>query len=62
MRDYEAGLYQYLDENAQGSKAMDAIRETGLLSDETKYNLEEALKAYTEQVKANLAQDTKKAG
>ena len=62
VRDYEAGLYQYLDENAQGSKAMDAIRETGLLSDETKYNLEEALKAYTEQVKANLAQDTKKAG
>lgn len=62
VRDYEMGLYDFLDGNASGSKAMDAIKETGQLTDETKYNLEEALKTYTEQYKQSLTADEKKAG
>ncbi|MCD7868821.1 MAG: F0F1 ATP synthase subunit alpha [Clostridiales bacterium] len=49
VRAYEAGLYPFLDTNAQGAAAMQAIRESGKLDEETEENLKQALKDYTEQ-------------
>jgi len=49
VRAYEAGLYPFLDTNAQGAAAMQAIRETGKLDEDTEANLKQALRDYTDQ-------------
>ena len=48
VRSYEAGLYTWLDGNAQGASAMQEIRSTGALSAETEEKLKGALEQYTE--------------
>jgi F-type H+-transporting ATPase subunit alpha len=49
VREYEEGLYSFLETNADGNSAMKAIRETGKLEEETENNLRSALEAYTKQ-------------
>ena len=49
IREYEEGLYSFLETNADGNAAMQAIRETGKLEEETENNLKSALEAYTKQ-------------
>ena len=49
IREYEDGLYSFLETNADGNAAMQAIRETGKLEEETENNLKSALEAYTKQ-------------
>ncbi|MDD5805018.1 F0F1 ATP synthase subunit alpha [Blautia sp. HCP3S3_H10_1] len=48
VRSYEAGLYTWLDSDAQGAAAMQEIRSTGALSAETEGKLKSALEQYTE--------------
>ena len=48
VRSYEAGLYTWLDSDAQGAAAMQEIRSTGALSAETEEKLKGALEQYTE--------------
>ena len=48
VRSYEAGLYTWLDGDAQGAAAMQEIRSTGALSAETEGKLKSALEQYTE--------------
>ncbi len=48
VRSYEAGLYTWLDSDAQGAAAMQEIRSTGALSVETEGRLKSALEQYTE--------------
>ena len=48
VRTYEAGLYTWIDSDAQGAAAMQAIRSTGALSAETEEKLKGALEQYTE--------------
>ena len=48
VRTYEAGLYTWIDSNAQGAAAMQEIRSTGALSAETEEKLKGALEQYTE--------------
>ena len=48
VRSYEAGLYTWLDGDAQGAYAMQEIRSTGALSAETEEKLKSALEQYTE--------------
>ena len=45
---YEAGLYTWIDSDAQGAAAMQEIRSTGALSAETEEKLKGALEQYTE--------------
>jgi len=47
IRAYEEGLYHFLDSNADGRAAMEAIRETKDLGQETEEHLKAALKTYT---------------
>lgn len=49
VREYERGLFTYLDTDAAGAAAMQAIRATGNLDEETEAKLKQALEAYTEQ-------------
>ena len=49
IREYEEGLYAFLETNADGNAAMQSIRETGKLEEETENNLKSALEAYTKQ-------------
>jgi F-type H+-transporting ATPase subunit alpha len=49
IREYEDGLYSFLETNADGNAAMQAIRESGKLEEETENNLKSALEAYTKQ-------------
>ena len=49
IKEYEAGLYAFLETNADGNSAMQAIRESGKLEEETENNLKSALEAYTKQ-------------
>ena len=49
IKEYEAGLYTFLETNADGNSAMQAIRESGKLEEETENNLKSALEAYTKQ-------------
>ena len=44
---YEQGLYRFLETDSDGLAAMDAIRETGKLEDETQEHLKKALESYT---------------
>ena len=48
VRTYEAGLYTWIDSDAQGTAAMQEIRSTGALSAETEEKLKGALEQYTE--------------
>ena len=48
VRTYEAGLYTWIDSDAQGAAAMQEIRSTGALSAETEEKLKGALEQYTE--------------
>ena len=48
VRTYEAGLYTWIDSDAQGAAAMQEIRSTGALSRETEEKLKGALEQYTE--------------
>ena len=48
VRSYEAGLYTWIDSDAQGAAAMQEIRSTGALSAETEAKLKAALEQYTE--------------
>ena len=48
VRTYEAGLYTWIDSDAQGAAAMQEIRSTGALSAETEAKLKAALEQYTE--------------
>ena len=48
VRSYEAGLYTWLDSDAQGAAVMQEIRSTGALSAETDAKLKSALEQYTE--------------
>lgn len=47
VKDYEEGLYSYLDTDVDGAAAMEAIRSTGKLEAETEESLKKALDAYT---------------
>ena len=49
IKEYEVGLYAFLETNADGNSAMQAIRESGKLEEETENNLKSALEAYTKQ-------------
>ena len=48
VRTYEAGLYTWIDSDAQGAAVMQEIRSTGALSAETEEKLKGALEQYTE--------------
>ena len=48
VRTYEAGLYTWIDSDAQGAAAMQEIRSTGALSAETEEKLKGAMEQYTE--------------
>ena len=48
IKAYEAGLYTFLDADANGQKAMAAIRETGKLEEDTENALKSAIADYTE--------------
>ena len=48
VRTYEAGLYTWIDSDAQGAAAIQEIRSTGALSAETEEKLKGALEQYTE--------------
>ena len=48
VRTYEAGLYTWIDSDAQGAAAMQEIRSTAALSAETEEKLKGALEQYTE--------------
>ncbi|MCQ2555395.1 MAG: F0F1 ATP synthase subunit alpha [Clostridia bacterium] len=47
VKEYEQGLYSFLDKDANGIKAMEDIRNTGKLEDATEEALKAALEAYT---------------
>ena len=46
---YEAGLYTYLDTDAEGAAVMQTIRSTGKLEEETENQLKTVLDTYTKQ-------------
>lgn len=48
VREYEAGLFTYLDTDAEGAAAMQEIRSTGKLEEETENRLKAALESYAE--------------
>jgi F-type H+-transporting ATPase subunit alpha len=48
IAEYEAGLFEYLDSNPDGSDVMKTIRETGKLEAETEEKMKNVLKAFTE--------------
>ncbi len=49
VREYEAGLFTWLDNDVEGQAAMQEIRSTGKLEAETEEKLKASLEAYTEQ-------------
>ena len=48
VRGYEAGLFTYLDTDAQGAEVMQIIRTTGKLEADTEEKLKQVLDSYTE--------------
>jgi len=46
IAEFEKGLFKFLDTDPKGAAAMEAIRTTGALSDETEANLRAALEDY----------------
>ena len=55
IKEYEAGLNAYLDNDADGKAALSAIRETGKLESDTEEKLKSALNAYTSDFIKNKA-------
>ncbi len=49
IQTYEAGLYTFLDSDGNGAAAMEAIRNTGAMDEDTEKKLKAALTDYTEQ-------------
>ena len=49
VADYEAGLYEFLDNDAEGAKAMQCIRDKKALDDDANATLKDALERYTEE-------------
>ncbi len=49
VKEYEAGLYSFLDTNPEGAAFCNAIKETGKLEAKTEESLKKALEAYTEE-------------
>jgi len=49
VTEFEKGLYLFLDNNADGSAAMNAIRETGKFEEDTENLLKSAIENYTEE-------------
>ncbi len=47
IKEYEAGLFEYLDNDADGKAAMSAIRESGKLEGDAEEKLKSSLDAYT---------------
>ncbi len=47
VREYEAGLFTYLDSSVEGMEALRIIRESGALSEEAEEKLKKALEIYT---------------
>ncbi len=47
VHDYESGLFQYLDTDAEGAAVMQEIRQTGKLEQDTEEKLAQVLKTYT---------------
>ena len=47
VREYESGLFTYLDSSVEGMEALRIIRETGALSEEAEEKLKKALEIYT---------------
>ncbi len=47
VKEYEKGLYTYLDNDSIGASAMNEIRQSGALSEETEEKLKNALEEYT---------------
>ncbi len=47
--EYERSLYEHMDQSADGAAVLQAIRETGNLSDETEATLKTVLEAFTKQ-------------
>ncbi|MDO4939378.1 MAG: F0F1 ATP synthase subunit alpha [Lachnospiraceae bacterium] len=52
VREYELGLYKFLDNDQNGISFMNAVRETGKLEEDTENNLKQALISYGESLKA----------
>ena len=48
VREYEAGLYAFLDSDVDGAAAMENIRKSGKLEADTEEKLKKALESYTE--------------
>ena len=48
VAEYEKGLYEYLDNSADGAKVMETIRTTGNLDKDTEEQLKAVLTRYTE--------------
>ena len=48
VREYESGLYTYLDTDSEGAEVMQTIRTTGKLEAETEEKLKSAISRYTE--------------
>ena len=48
VREYESELFTYLDTDAEGAAAMQEIRSTGKLEEETEAKLKSALDTFTE--------------
>ncbi|MCR5280088.1 MAG: F0F1 ATP synthase subunit alpha, partial [Lachnospiraceae bacterium] len=48
VKSFEAGLYTFLDADANGQKAMTAIRETGKLEEDTENALKTAIADFTD--------------
>ncbi len=48
IAEYEAGLFDFLDTNPDGSDVMNTIRETGKLEADTEEKMKSVLKAYTD--------------
>ncbi len=49
VHEYEAGLYAFLDKDAEGTAFMEAVRTTGKLEADTEEHLKKALETFTEQ-------------
>ena len=48
VRAYEAGLFTYLDTDAEGAEVMQTIRSTGKLENDTEEKLKKTLETYTD--------------
>ena len=48
IAEYEAGLFEFLDSNPDGSSVMASIRDTGALDQDNENKLKDVLKAYTD--------------